>query len=63
MKSRKLMLTLNPIIHEKLAERQRRGYGSVQEVINEILRKELLRINKVGRPPKAKKSMEDYLTR
>jgi hypothetical protein len=60
VESKKVLLTINPVIYDRLQERMKHGYGSVQEVINEILRRELLRPKKVGRPPK---NMEDYFTK
>lgn len=60
MPSKKVLLTIHPFIYEKLENRQKHGYGSIQEVISEILRRELLRVKKPGRPPK---NMEDYFTK
>jgi predicted CopG family antitoxin len=43
MDSKKLLLTLHPAVYRKLQEKLKDGYGSVQEVINELLRKEFMR--------------------
>ncbi len=57
--SKKVLLTVHPVVYARLQERMKAGYGSVQEVINEILRKEM---SKVKRSPK-KGGAEDYLRR
>ncbi|MBI4150780.1 hypothetical protein HY492_01510 [Candidatus Woesearchaeota archaeon] len=58
--SRKVLLTVHPAIFRQLQSRQKEGYGSVQEVINEILRKEFLKAKRIPKQPK-KKTYDDYL--
>jgi predicted transcriptional regulator len=55
--SHKVLLTVHPAIYQLLQARQKLGYGSVQEVINEILRKEFTRKH----PKSKRKSYDDYL--
>ena len=56
--SKKVLLTVHPFVLARLEERMKLGYGSVQEVINEILRKELTK----RRSTKHKKEFTDYFT-
>lgn len=68
MESKKVLLTVHPAVYARLEERLREGYGSVQEIINELLRKELLKPRRNsgsangGRPSK-KKGYQEFFTR
>ena len=56
--SKQFMMTVPMVLFEKvLEEKEKFGYGSVQDVVNEVLRERFLRVSglgksKVGRPRK-----------
>ena len=65
---KRILLTLPDLIYKKLSQKiQKQGFSSIQELINEILRKNILgsyepkiKDTKLGRPKKLE--FEDYFS-
>ena len=63
MTAKRVIVSFHPDFYRILHEKAQKEYMNVQDLILDTMRKSILKQKKPGRPPKAKKTMEDYLTR
>ena len=68
MAGKRVLLTLNPAIHEELQQKAEANLMTIQEYISDILRRSVLagkprKRGKVGRPPKVEDPFIERFTR